>query len=244
VQQQLLAARDAGAAVLLISDDLDEVLALGDRIAVMHGGHLGGRAPATDWTREAIGHGGMAGHGTSSLAPERAGVNAAMRLEPRHSAPPACSRPSAHRLHARSSAPCWCSGPARRWRRTWAAAAAGRLRLGLRLDRDAHARHPLILTGLAATVAFKARCSTSAPRASSMPARWPRWRSADAWRHRLRAVALAAVPADDAGRRGGRRAAAARPGAAEGRLGVDEVVTTLLLNFIVLLAVSACSTAR
>jgi ABC-type uncharacterized transport system ATPase subunit len=40
VQQQLLAARDAGAAVLLISDDLDEVLALGDRIAVMHAGHL------------------------------------------------------------------------------------------------------------------------------------------------------------------------------------------------------------
>jgi ABC-type uncharacterized transport system ATPase subunit len=38
VQQQLVAARDAGAAVLLISDDLDEVLALGDRVAVMHAG--------------------------------------------------------------------------------------------------------------------------------------------------------------------------------------------------------------
>jgi general nucleoside transport system ATP-binding protein len=55
VQQQLLAARDAGAAVLLISDDLDEVLALGDRIAVMHGGHLTPARPAGDWTREAIG---------------------------------------------------------------------------------------------------------------------------------------------------------------------------------------------
>jgi ABC-type uncharacterized transport system permease subunit len=47
------------------------------------------------------------------------------------------------------------------------------------------------------------------------------------------------LPADVPGRRTGRRPAAARPGAAEGRLGVDEVVTTLLLNFIVLLAVSA-----
>jgi ABC-type uncharacterized transport system ATPase subunit len=45
VQQQLLAARDAGAAVLLISDDLDEVMALGDRIAVMHGG-TSHRSPA------------------------------------------------------------------------------------------------------------------------------------------------------------------------------------------------------
>ena len=55
VQQQLVAARDAGAAVLLISDDLDEVLALGDRIAVMHAGHLTDARDAAQWTREAIG---------------------------------------------------------------------------------------------------------------------------------------------------------------------------------------------
>ena len=55
VQQQLIAARDAGAAVLLISDDLDEVLQLGDRVAVMHSGHLTEALPAEDWTREAIG---------------------------------------------------------------------------------------------------------------------------------------------------------------------------------------------
>jgi ABC-type uncharacterized transport system ATPase subunit len=55
VQQQLIAARDAGAAVLLISDDLDEVLALGDRVAVMHGGRLGEPRAASAWTREAIG---------------------------------------------------------------------------------------------------------------------------------------------------------------------------------------------
>ncbi len=55
VQQQLVAARDAGAAVLLISDDLDEVLTLGDRVAVMHGGQLGEPRAASAWTREAIG---------------------------------------------------------------------------------------------------------------------------------------------------------------------------------------------
>ncbi|RYF38395.1 MAG: ATP-binding cassette domain-containing protein, partial [Comamonadaceae bacterium] len=55
VQQQLMAARDAGAAVLVISDDLDEVMALGDRIAVMHAGHLTAALPAEAWTRERIG---------------------------------------------------------------------------------------------------------------------------------------------------------------------------------------------
>ncbi|MDA7417994.1 ABC transporter ATP-binding protein [Xenophilus arseniciresistens] len=55
VQQQLIAARDAGAAVLLISDDLDEVLALGDRVAVMHDGRLSPARAAHEWTREAIG---------------------------------------------------------------------------------------------------------------------------------------------------------------------------------------------
>ena len=62
VQQQLIAARDAGAAVLLISDDLDEVLTLGDRIAVMHGGQLTDARPPDDWTRAAIGL-AMAGAG-------------------------------------------------------------------------------------------------------------------------------------------------------------------------------------
>ena len=55
VHQQLLAARDAGAAVLLISDDLDEVMALGDRIAVMHGGELTAARPNAEWTRDTLG---------------------------------------------------------------------------------------------------------------------------------------------------------------------------------------------
>ncbi len=55
VQQQLIDARDAGAAVLVISDDLDEVLALGDRVAVMHAGKLTDALPGNAWTREAMG---------------------------------------------------------------------------------------------------------------------------------------------------------------------------------------------
>jgi ABC-type uncharacterized transport system ATPase subunit len=62
VHRQLIEARDAGAAVLVISDDLDEVMALGDRIAVMHQGHLTEALPADAWTRERIGL-AMAGAG-------------------------------------------------------------------------------------------------------------------------------------------------------------------------------------
>ena len=65
VQQQLIAARDAGAAVLVISDDLDEVLALGDRVAAMHAGKLTQALRAEAWTREAIGL-AMAGVNTES----------------------------------------------------------------------------------------------------------------------------------------------------------------------------------
>jgi len=53
--------------VLVISDDLDEVLALGDRVAVMHGGRLGEARPAAAWTREAIGL-AMAGATSASHA--------------------------------------------------------------------------------------------------------------------------------------------------------------------------------
>ena len=69
VQQQLIAARDAGAAVLVISDDLDEVLALSDRIAVMHAGRLTEARATEAWTREAIGL-AMAGVYEKQAVPE------------------------------------------------------------------------------------------------------------------------------------------------------------------------------
>ncbi|QHI97117.1 ATP-binding cassette domain-containing protein [Xylophilus rhododendri] len=55
IRTELIAARNGGAAVLVISDDLDEVMALGDRIAVMHEGRLTAALPAAQWTRESLG---------------------------------------------------------------------------------------------------------------------------------------------------------------------------------------------
>ena len=55
VHEQLLAARRSGAAVLLVSDDLDEIMAIGDSIAVMHAGELTETRAQADWTREALG---------------------------------------------------------------------------------------------------------------------------------------------------------------------------------------------
>jgi simple sugar transport system ATP-binding protein len=53
IHSQLLAARARGAAILLISEDLDELFAIADRIAVMFQGVLSEARP--DWTVSAIG---------------------------------------------------------------------------------------------------------------------------------------------------------------------------------------------
>jgi len=55
VHQQLLDACAAGAAVLLISEDLDEILTLADRIAVIHHGRLTPAEPTERWTQARIG---------------------------------------------------------------------------------------------------------------------------------------------------------------------------------------------
>jgi ribose transport system ATP-binding protein len=50
-----LAARvAAGAAILVVSSQLDELLLLCDRIAVMRDGELGAARPATAWTQESL----------------------------------------------------------------------------------------------------------------------------------------------------------------------------------------------
>ena len=55
VHQRLLDACAAGSAVLLISEDLDEIFALADRIAVIHHGQLTPARPVADWTLTTIG---------------------------------------------------------------------------------------------------------------------------------------------------------------------------------------------
>jgi simple sugar transport system ATP-binding protein len=55
VRLKLLGQRDRGGAVLLISEDLDEIMMLSDRIAVMYGGEVVDVVPAGSSTREEIG---------------------------------------------------------------------------------------------------------------------------------------------------------------------------------------------
>ncbi len=61
IRSQIMEQRNRGAAVLLVSEDLDEILELADRIAVMSGGKIAAVVAAADADRMAIGH-AMAGH--------------------------------------------------------------------------------------------------------------------------------------------------------------------------------------
>jgi simple sugar transport system ATP-binding protein len=55
IHKRIVEARDRGAAVLLVSAELDEVMALADRIAVMFKGHILQTLNAQDATREQLG---------------------------------------------------------------------------------------------------------------------------------------------------------------------------------------------
>ena len=55
IHTQIVAQRDAGAAVLLISAELDEVLSLADRVAVMFDGRIVKILPIAEATRERVG---------------------------------------------------------------------------------------------------------------------------------------------------------------------------------------------
>lgn len=55
IHEQIVKERDTGIAVLIVSSELDEVLALGDRIAVMYRGRIVDIMPAERATREGLG---------------------------------------------------------------------------------------------------------------------------------------------------------------------------------------------
>ena len=67
VQSSIVERRDDGCAVLLISDDLDEVLLMSDRVAVMYEGRIMGEFDAADADREQIGL-MMGGHTSEEMA--------------------------------------------------------------------------------------------------------------------------------------------------------------------------------
>jgi ABC-type uncharacterized transport system ATPase subunit len=67
IHDRILAARDAGAAILLVSGDLDELLDLSDRIVVMFDGRLVHQAPIAQADVGVIGR-CMAGHAESTPA--------------------------------------------------------------------------------------------------------------------------------------------------------------------------------
>jgi general nucleoside transport system ATP-binding protein len=67
VQEWLVKARDTGAAILLISEDLDEVLQLSDRIAVIYEGRIVSTLSSAEADRERIGL-MMVGSSQSELA--------------------------------------------------------------------------------------------------------------------------------------------------------------------------------
>ena len=61
IRSQIMDQRNRGAAVMLVSEDLDEILELSDRVAVMSGGKITYVAPVGETDRVTIGH-HMAGH--------------------------------------------------------------------------------------------------------------------------------------------------------------------------------------
>lgn len=55
IHKQIIKMRDAGTAVLLVSAELDEILSLSDRVAVMYSGQIVGVLPIADASRELVG---------------------------------------------------------------------------------------------------------------------------------------------------------------------------------------------
>jgi simple sugar transport system ATP-binding protein len=87
IHKGIIRQRDEGTAVLLVSAELDEILALADRIAVMFKGNIIATLPATGATREGLGllmagvtdrHGVSRTSGHSDLEPVNSSPDAAL----------------------------------------------------------------------------------------------------------------------------------------------------------------------
>lgn len=70
IHKQIIALRDAGKAILLVSVELDEILSLSDRVAVMFDGQVMGTGPATSANHIGMGclMAGMGGGDTQAMA--------------------------------------------------------------------------------------------------------------------------------------------------------------------------------
>lgn len=55
IRQALVDLATAGSAVIVISQDLDELFEIADRMAVIHQGHLSPMKPVSEWTKESVG---------------------------------------------------------------------------------------------------------------------------------------------------------------------------------------------
>lgn len=77
IHQQIINARDSGLAVLLVSADLNEIMSLSDRIAVMYQGRISGELPAEEATPETL---GLLMAGSSLAAAEHSEQPATERL--------------------------------------------------------------------------------------------------------------------------------------------------------------------
>jgi simple sugar transport system ATP-binding protein len=93
VHKQIIAQRDRGAAVIIVSSELDEIYALSDRIAVMYEGRIVGYC-SPDIPEAELGL-MMAGGGAETVAAHPAGADAPVDTPPQAHQPPADDTPAA-----------------------------------------------------------------------------------------------------------------------------------------------------
>jgi ABC-type uncharacterized transport system ATPase subunit len=86
IRQALVDLAASGAAVVIISQDLDELFEISDRLAVIHEGHLSQALPAAETTREDVGM-LMAGSPAPSPRPANAAHSSGLRGEGRGEGP-------------------------------------------------------------------------------------------------------------------------------------------------------------